>query len=67
MRPAVSDLASAIGYLRHERAVTLAAARRMGWPLIPVDGATELSPAQVLAITRQSLRPWLARLLTTQT
>ncbi len=67
VRPAVSDLASAIGYLRHERAVTLAAARRMGWPLVPVAGTTELSPAQVLAITRRNLRPWLAQLGAAQT
>jgi thymidylate kinase len=60
VRPQVRDLASAIGYLRRERAVTLAAAHRMGWPLVLVHGATELSPAQVLATAQQGLRPWLA-------
>jgi len=61
VRPPVRDLASAIGYLQRERTVTLAAAHRMGWPLIPVSGATELPPAQVLAIAQQGLRPWLAQ------
>lgn len=62
--PPVSDLASATGYLRRERAVTLAAASRMGWPLVRVDGATELSPAQALEAVTQGLRPWLAQLRT---
>jgi hypothetical protein len=39
----------------------------MGWPLVPVAGTTELSPAQVLAITRRNLRPWLAQLGAAQT
>lgn len=43
VRPPVRDLASAVEYLRHERAVTFAAAHRMGWPVIRVEGATELS------------------------
>jgi len=64
VRPAVSDLASAIGYLRRERAVTLAAVRRMGWPLVLVDGTTELSPAQVLISAQQGLRPWISQLRT---
>ena len=58
----VRDLASAIAYLRRERAVTLGAARRMNWPLVHVEGATELSPSEVLAITQQGLRAWLAQL-----
>lgn len=62
VRPPVRDLASAVEYLRRERAVTLAAARRMGWPVIHVEGATELSPDDVLAIARQGLRPWAAQL-----
>lgn len=62
-RPApVRDLASATGYLQRERAVTLAAARLMGWPLIRVEEATELSPGQVLATAQRGLRPWLAHL-----
>jgi hypothetical protein len=62
VRPPVRDLASAVEYLRRERAVTLAAARRMGWPVIRVEGATELPPDDVLAIARHGLRPWLPRL-----
>jgi hypothetical protein len=62
VRPPVRDLASAVEYLRRERAVTLAAARRMGWPVIRVEGATELSPDDVLAIARHGLRPWTAQL-----
>jgi thymidylate kinase len=60
VRPPVRDLASATGYLRRERAVTLAAARRMGWPVIRVEEATRLSPGEVLAAARRGLRPWLA-------
>jgi hypothetical protein len=59
VRPPVHDLASAIGYLRRERAATLAAALRMGWPLVHVEGATELPPSEVLAIAHRGLRPWL--------
>jgi hypothetical protein len=62
VRPPVRDLASAVEYLRRERAVTLATARRMGWPVIRVEGATELSPDDVLAIARHGLRPWAAQL-----
>lgn len=60
VRPPVRDLASAIGYLRRERTVTLASARRMGWPVVHVEGATELSPDSVLALALRGLRPWLA-------
>jgi thymidylate kinase len=62
VRPPVRDLASAITYLRRERAVTLAAARQMGWPLVRVEGATELPLSRVLAIAQNGLRPWLAQL-----
>jgi thymidylate kinase len=62
VRPPVHDLASAVEYLHRERAVTLAAAWRMGWPVIRVEGATELSPDDVLAIARHGLRPWVPRL-----
>jgi len=67
VQPPVSDLASAIGYLRRERAVTLAVARRMSWPVVAVEGATELSPDQVLAIAERGLRTWLAQLRTQAT
>lgn len=60
--PPVRDLASAAAYLRRERAATLAAARRMGWPVIRVETATELSPGEVLAIAQHGLRPWVAQL-----
>jgi len=62
VRPPVRDLASATGYLRRERAVTIAAAHRMGWPLIRVEQATQLSPGDVLAAAQRGLRPWLAQL-----
>jgi hypothetical protein len=62
VRPPVRDLASATGYLQRERAVTLAAGRLMGWPLIRVEEATQLSPGQVLATAQRGLRPWLAHL-----
>lgn len=59
VRPQVRDLPSAIGYLCRERTVTLAAAHSMGWPIVQVEGATELSPDEVLALVLQGLRPWL--------
>ena len=59
VRPRVRDLASAARYLRRERAVTLAAARRQGWGIVRVDRATELTPGQVLRIVRQGLRRWI--------
>jgi hypothetical protein len=62
VQPPVRDLVSAIAYLRREPAVTLRAARRMNWPLVHVEGVTEPSPSQVLAITQQGLRPLLAQL-----
>jgi hypothetical protein len=62
VQPPVHDLASAIGYLRRERTVTFAAARRMGWPLVHVERATELSPGDVLAVALGHLRPRLFRL-----
>jgi thymidylate kinase len=62
VQPPVRDLASATAYLRRERAVTLAAARRMGWPVIGVEGATGLTPGEVLAIAEHGLRPWVVGL-----
>ena len=62
VQPPVRDLASATAYLRRERAVTLAAARRMGWPVIGVEGATELTPGEVLALAERGLRPWVVGL-----
>lgn len=61
VRPPVHDLASAIDYLRRERTVTLATARQMGWPIVHIREATDLVPGDVLRITRQGLRPWLAQ------
>ena len=62
VQPPVRDLASAAAYLHRERTVTLAAARRMGWPVIWVERATELPLAEVLAVAWQGLRPWVAQL-----
>jgi thymidylate kinase len=60
VRPRVRDLASAARYLRRERAVTLAAARRQGWGLVLIEHATELTPDEVLRVAERELRPWTA-------
>ncbi|WP_406454532.1 hypothetical protein OH768_17080 [Streptomyces sp. NBC_01622] len=57
--PRVTDLASAVTYLRRERAVTLGAVRQPGWGLVVVERAPELSPDEVLRVVRQGLKPWL--------
>lgn len=57
--PPVSDLASAVTYLRRERAVTLDAVRRHGWGLVEVERADELTRGEVLAAVGQGLRPCL--------
>ena len=57
--PPVSDLASAVTYLRRERAVTLGAVRRHGWGLVVVERADELTPGEVLEAVGRGLEPWL--------
>lgn len=57
--PRVRDLASATRYLRRERAVTLAAARRQRWSLVLIERATEMTPGQVLRMVEQELQPWI--------
>lgn len=51
--PDGGDLASAVAYLEHERAVTLSAARHSGWSVLIIDGATEFSPAEILRNAKQ--------------
>ncbi|WP_328678985.1 hypothetical protein [Streptomyces sp. NBC_00343] len=60
--PPVSDLASAVAYLRRERAVTLGAVRRQRWGLLVVGRADGLTPGEVLGAVGQGIRPWLHRL-----
>ncbi|WP_372348377.1 hypothetical protein [Streptomyces sp. KL116D] len=57
--PPVTDVASAVQYLRRERAVTLGAVRRKGWDLVVIERADELPPDEVLRLARQGLRPWV--------
>lgn len=57
--PPVRDVASAIEYLRRERAATLRAAHRQGWPVALIERATERDPADVLGAAQHLLRPWL--------
>ncbi|MFJ9895978.1 hypothetical protein ACIQPR_21940 [Streptomyces sp. NPDC091280] len=53
--PPVADLASAVTYLRRERAVTLDAVRRKGWGLVMIDRADERPPDEVLQATQRAL------------
>ncbi|MEU0384374.1 hypothetical protein [Streptomyces chartreusis] len=62
--PPAADVASAVKYLLHERAVTLGAARRKDWGLIVIERADELSPGEVLRVAQRGLRPWLGRTAT---
>ncbi|MGW1559154.1 hypothetical protein ACWCQ1_21920 [Streptomyces sp. NPDC002144] len=57
--PPVADLASAVTYLRRERAVTLDAVRRNHWGLVVIERADELPPSEVLRVAQQGLRPWV--------
>lgn len=57
--PPVTDVASAVRYLRRERAVTLDAARRTGWGLVVIERGDELSADEILRIAPRDLRPWL--------
>ncbi|GGM97337.1 hypothetical protein [Streptomyces fuscichromogenes] len=59
--PPVADVASAVTYLRHERAVTLGAVRRKDWGLVVIERADEQPPDEVLRAARRGLRPWLGR------
>lgn len=59
VEPAVTDAASAVTYLRRERAATLATVRRSRWQLVVVDQADRLSPAEVLEAAQHGLQPWL--------
>ena len=57
--PAVTDVASAVRYLRREREVALDVVRREGWGLAVVERADELSREEVLRVARRELKPWL--------
>lgn len=59
--PPVTDAASAVTYLRHERAVTLGAVRRKGWGLVLIERADELPQDEVLRVAQRGLRPWLGK------
>jgi len=54
--PPVTDVASAVAYLRRERAATLDAVGRHGWAVELVEGCDELTPTQVLATVEARLR-----------
>ncbi|GCB44133.1 hypothetical protein SNL152K_1418 [Streptomyces sp. NL15-2K] len=62
--PPVTDIASAVKYLRRERAVTLGAVRRNRWGLVVTERADELPPDEVLQIVQRGLKPWLGRTVT---
>jgi thymidylate kinase len=55
--PPVTDVASAVDYLRREREVTLSAVRRSGWAVEVIEGCDELTPADLLATAEARLRP----------
>jgi thymidylate kinase len=55
LTPEPGDLGSAVTYLERERTVTLAAARRAGWSVIGIAGATELPADEVLQRARHRL------------
>ncbi|MEV7386297.1 hypothetical protein [Streptomyces sp. NPDC091215] len=57
--PPVTDLASAVAYLRRERGVTLGTAVRHHWNLVVIERADELPPGEVLKRAQRGLRPWL--------
>lgn len=59
VRPAVTDLASAVTYLRREREVTLGAAARKDWNLVVIERADELPPGEVPKRAQRGLRSWL--------
>ncbi|WP_327659863.1 MULTISPECIES: hypothetical protein [unclassified Streptomyces] len=59
--PPVTDVASAVTYLRRERAVTLDAVRRRGWELVVIERADELAQDQVLRVAQRELGPYLGR------
>ena len=54
--PAVTDLGTAITYLRHERELTLRLLRAQSWQLIVIERADELAPADIEATARRLLR-----------
>lgn len=62
--PPVTDVASAVAYLRRERAVTLGTVSRHRWDLVVVDQADELPAAEVLRVAQQGLKPWLGHAVT---
>ena len=53
--PEAGDVAAAVAYLEHERALTLAAARRAGWSVIIVGRSTDVRPGQILRDAQQQL------------
>ncbi|MGD6741259.1 hypothetical protein ACOKM3_05355 [Streptomyces sp. BH106] len=57
--PPVADVASAVTYLRRERAVTLGAVGRRGWELVVVERADELPRNEVLRVAQRGLGPYL--------
>ncbi|MEV6479445.1 hypothetical protein [Streptomyces sp. NPDC051576] len=57
--PRVTDLASAVTYLRRERAMTLDVAGRPGWGLVMVERADELPREEVLGVAARGLGAWL--------
>jgi thymidylate kinase len=59
--PPVADVASAVRYLRRERAVTLGTVGRKGWGLVVIESAEGLTPDEVLRVAQRGLRPWLGR------
>lgn len=59
--PPVTDVASAVKYLRRERAVTLGTVGRNGWGLVVIERADELPPDDVLRIVQRGLKAWLGR------
>jgi len=55
VEPRVTDVESAIAYLRRERAVLFDAAATLGWPTVTVDASTNLDADQILANAADAL------------
>jgi thymidylate kinase len=60
VEPAVTDVASAVAYLERERAVTMRALRRLGWPTAGTGRAVYHSADWVLEAVLERLDPYLA-------
>ena len=65
VEPRVTDVESAIAYLRRERTVLFDAAATLGWGTVTVDAGTELDADQILANAIAALAGTTGRISTT--